>query len=376
MTNILQTIAGACKRCTRCTNECAFLSEHGTPGSIAARYLSGSQTDTTLPFQCNLCGLCTSVCPQSLDPSAMFLVLRQQEFARTLETLPNHSGILAYEQKGCSSLYSLYRFPRGCDTVFFPGCTFAGTRPGITRRAYAFLQDQIPGIGIILDCCTKPSHDLGRTQFFTRTFDGLKEVLEANNIHRVVTVCPSCHEIFKKHAPDIRAVTIYEILSQSGPGQAFPSNKGIVTVHDPCVSRFDIPVQDAVRSLIRDMGFSIREMAHSRTSTVCCGEGGAACHVSPKFSNQWGLTRMEEAGRDPVITYCAGCTSTLGRNLQADHILDHLFSQSRNDTLPFKVSRPPMTYANRLILKQRLKKQPSDGVHIGQRHQTEKTTKK
>ncbi len=30
---------------------------------------------------------------------------------------------------------------------------------------------KIPSVGIVLDCCTKPSHDLGRDDFFNAMFE-------------------------------------------------------------------------------------------------------------------------------------------------------------------------------------------------------------
>ena len=54
-------------------------------------------------------------------------------------------------------IFSYYALPEGCNTVFFPGCTLSGTRSEKVILTYQRLKKSIPSLGIVLDCCTKPS---------------------------------------------------------------------------------------------------------------------------------------------------------------------------------------------------------------------------
>ena len=50
-------------------DECAFLKKYGTPKAIAEAY-AGASGDKALAraFECNLCGLCSNLCPAGIDP--------------------------------------------------------------------------------------------------------------------------------------------------------------------------------------------------------------------------------------------------------------------------------------------------------------------
>ena len=90
--------------------------------------------------------------------------------------LPEHAGMLAFERRGTSKRYTYYAIPAGCDTVFFPGCNLPGSRPDKTFKLYEHLKKSIPTLGIVLDCCMKISHDLGRTGPFRGHVPGDEDI--------------------------------------------------------------------------------------------------------------------------------------------------------------------------------------------------------
>ncbi|MCI5131707.1 MAG: (Fe-S)-binding protein, partial [Candidatus Electrothrix sp. EH2] len=115
-----------CLECGRCVRECSFLQKYGSPKAIAASWQPNTPSGQRLPFSCSLCGLCAAVCPSEtgLNPAAMFLEMRQQLVKNGTAPFPEHQGILAYERRGISNLYSHFALPKNCNTVLFPGCTF------------------------------------------------------------------------------------------------------------------------------------------------------------------------------------------------------------------------------------------------------------
>jgi Fe-S oxidoreductase len=344
-----------CTRCNLCVEQCAFLRKYGNPAEIAAAFDCHDQNFLNLPFECCLCELCTTMCPAGLNPAKIFLKMRREVVSRDGFNFSRHKALLDYEKRGISKGYTYYAFPRKCDTVFFPGCTLAGTRPKQTFRLFNYLRDHFPNIGVVLDCCCKPSHDLGRHSSFKEIFDEMKHYLEEKKIKKIFLACPGCYKIFKKYGGSFHVETVYEIMSQKGlPGSNNVS--GSVCIHDPCVARFDEKIHTAIRHLVMSTGLHVWEMAHSGKNTLCCGEGGGVNLINPELSRNWACLRAKEAHDEKIITYCAGCCAILSKVASVCHIIDLIFEPQAAISGMVKVYRTPMTYLNRILLKRRLKK--------------------
>lgn len=363
----MSLVTDMCIDCPKCVAQCAFLKKYGTPKAIAAAYDPSDISWLTLPFECSLCDLCAPVCPVNLVPGAMFLEMRREAVDRDVAPLAAHKGIMAYERRGMSKTYSWYSLPENCHTVFFPGCTFAGTRMDTTIALYEYIQTRIPELGIVLDCCGKPSHDLGRDDIFQEVFAEMKNWLMEHGVNTIIVACPNCYMVLKTYGDPITATTIYEFLCEHGlPASSSADTAGIpkkmVSIHDPCVLRNESAIQTAVRDLAAAAGFSITEMAHSRDKTLCCGEGGAVGFVAPALASAWGDLRRSEAGNRPLLTCCAGCAGFLNRKIPTDHILDAIVHTEAVAAGKRKATKAPLTYLNRIRLKRYLQKHHAGAV--------------
>jgi len=353
----LERIRSGCIHCDLCVRECHFLSENGTPGDIA----KSTEKNRGISLECNLCGLCSAVCPKQLKPDTMFLELRRSAYDLNDINLPRYKGLLAYEQKGSSKRYSLYHFPDNCRSVFFPGCTLPGIKPDQTLKAYRYLKNIKPDTGIILDCCHKPSHDLGNQTYFESAFYGMIHLLKQNHIDEIILACTSCYSVFKDYASGFSIRTVYEIMAEHGV-EADHKKKETITIHDPCVVRFEPDIHNAVRRLVENQGFNIHEKKHTRNKTLCCGEGGAVSCINPKISETWTHTVKKEACDHPVVTYCAGCTGLLSGKPTAVHLFDLIFDSEKWAAGKIKHSKAPFTYLNRILLKRKIKKENQTAV--------------
>jgi Fe-S oxidoreductase len=354
-----KTVSEKCIECRSCQRNCAFLQKYGTPKSIAD---APGENHPKLPFECSLCRLCSSVCPVGIDPSCMFLEMRRN----AEHFYPNHSRILNYERRGTSRRYTWYGLPKNCDTIFFPGCALSGTRPNTVIRLYEHLAKNIPSIGIVLDCCTKPSHDLGNMSRFEAMFGEMKAYLLSMGVKAVVVACPNCYRVFKDYGEDLSVTTVYEMLAQEELPES-GSVSGTVTVHDSCVVRYDDSIHTAARDLVVRKGLTIEEMKHSGKKTICCGEGGSVGLISPELAHRWRSMRKEETEGRRIITYCAGCSEFLCKVTPTSHLLDLLFDPTGTLAGKVKASRSPFTYWNRIRLKSRLKKILSKNVTFRER---------
>lgn len=348
-------VAEHCNSCGECRDACQFLKTYDMPQRLAQSCDPADAQELAFSFECSLCGLCSAVCPNNVDPGAMFLEMRRTAFANGAGIFPEHGGLLGYERKGTSRLFTWYGLPEGCDTVFFPGCALPGTRPAQTKAVFNKLRSLIPNLGIVLDCCTKPSHDLGRQDYFLAMFGELTRFLTDHGVTRVLTACPNCFRVFSHYAPELETETIYETLCTHGvPFQE--GNAAAVTVHDPCVMRFESGVQDAVRSIAACSGLQVEEMPHSGRRAICCGEGGGVAALAPHFAVAWSDLRLGEVAGRPVVTYCAGCANHLGSRTRTSHLVDLVYDRDAALSGKVPVSSAPMTYLNRLLLKRHFRK--------------------
>ena len=353
-------IFAECIGCNLCQKDCAFLAKYGNPLEILQKFPADDPRRYEIAFECSLCGLCGSVCPKNLDISGFFLDLRRNAVQMEMIGLNTYKRILNFEKKGNSDRYGFHYVPPACDTVFFPGCNLPGSRPGKTLKCYGYIREVIPDAGIVLGCCAKPSHDLGRKKHFESVFSTLVELFAQNGIKRVVVACPNCHKVFRTYAGHLDVRTIYELMAENGISSHHGPGTGIpVNIHDPCSVRFERDIHESVRYIAGRKGLEIRETAFSREKTFCCGEGGAVGCVAPELSQTWASMRINDSETGRILTYCAGCVDFLGRKSGAFHLLDLLFEPEKVANGNWRISRPPFTYLNRIKLKRRLKRNSS-----------------
>jgi uncharacterized membrane protein YdjX (TVP38/TMEM64 family)/Fe-S oxidoreductase len=354
-----------CTNCGACLVQCAFLIRYGTPKEILSTL--DPENQRAISFECSLCGLCRAVCPENLDPGELFLHLRREAVAKNQVDLSTYSTILGYEKKGTSKLFSCYALPRGCDTIFFPGCTLSGTRPKTTWALFETLRAQTPYLGIVLDCCTKPSHDLGREHYFKSMFEEMLGFLHAHHIKRIWLACPNCYKVFKTYAPNISVETVYEVMDPAKPPCKFSDNSRTFTasplvVHDPCPLRDETQIHESVRGLLAGMDLSVEKMGFEKKRTLCCGEGGAVGFIDAELARTWIEKRKKTAGSRSIVTYCAGCAGFLNRAAPTLHVLDLLFFPDQAASGQLRTAKAPLTYFHRLALKRKIKKALPDAV--------------
>ena len=103
-------------------------------------------------------------------------------------------------------------------------------------------------------------------------------------------------------------------------------------------------------------GIPIEEMKHHGKKTLCCGEGGGAHFVAPGLAGHWGEIRRTEGGGRRIITYCGGGANFLARIGPTAHVLDLFFDPAATLRGKAKVTRSPVTYLKRLLLKRNFRK--------------------
>lgn len=356
---ITATISG-CTGCGRCLKECALLMKYGTPGYIADGFDAADAKSLSRPFECSLCGLCTALCPERLDLDGLFLEMRREAVDRGFGEYPEHKPLMNYERLGTSRRFTLYRLPRGCTTVFFPGCSLSGTRPDGVNRLFDLLRKSDPALGIVFDCCMKPSHSLGREQYANAMFGEMNSWLVRQGVKEALVACPNCQVMFDTLGRGLKVRTVWEALA--GSGFMMGGVSATVTIHDPCVIRNAEPVHRAVRTLLTSQGVTVEEMPHSGGTTVCCEKGGGVDLLNPDLAASWGELRKREAAGRRIITYCAGCVQALDGKTPASHLVDLLLAPDQTLAGKKMGAKAPFTYLNRLRLKRGFKRREGFSV--------------
>jgi Fe-S oxidoreductase len=346
---LAERIAAECTQCRACQIRCAFLREHDTPKLLADRLLDKGH-GRALAFECSLCGLCETHCPMHLPLSDFFLSMRRAALDAGRVSLSPYRALLNYEATGSSRLFRAFMLPPGGDTVFFPGCSFPGTNPATTAALFLHLRKCVPSLGLALDCCFNPSHDLGRQDFFERHFGELRTRFLACGVRTLLTACPNCFKVFSRYGDGLAVKTVYETLSEY-PLPARPHVHGPAIMHTPCPFRGQASLQEIILGCAQESGLDVEKTRHDGSQSPCCGEGGAVGALKPENSLTWAKSTTEHAHGRIVVTTCAGCVKALSPHAHAVHLLDLLFfpAETVDNTRPR--SQGMATYLHRLLFK-------------------------
>jgi ferredoxin len=281
---------------------------------------------------CNLCGLCTAVCPVGVDTCAAM------ESGRRLLAESGHlpSAFHDYwmEDLAFSMSDEAYGVVSGDDlavnppsVLFFPGCQLTASIPDTVARTFEFVRSKEPGAAMLLACCGIPADWAAEHEAFGNAIAKLRADWEYLGRPEILYACSACKKTFEKALPEAYGRLVYEWLAANradktgGAARPYPA-----AVYDPCNSRDDKAGQAAVRTLAEGMGYALEELKLSGGDAACCGFGG---HIYPANT---GLTEaiLDERGADapnlPRITYCANCRDLFRyKGLDSLHILELLF---------------------------------------------------
>ncbi|MZQ75956.1 MAG: (Fe-S)-binding protein [Peptoclostridium sp.] len=333
-----------CIDCKACMKNCPMLDEFcESPKELLGRIGRDDSQALELPFSCSLCQYCARVCPKDIDFSALFHPMRahivnsgsitSKPLAKGLSVVGNHQR-LSFSKAFASS------FPKPgkkATTAFIPGCSLASYSPELVMSAHAYLQDKIGDVGLILQCCGKPTNSIGDTDKFIEYYSRLEKMVEEMSCDTIVTACQNCYKTIGKFSPHIKVTSLWEVMADLGlPERAVGIGSGIDSVfalHDPCPTRNVASIHDGAREIIRQLGLNMVEFKSNRSFTACCGQGGMIGLTNPKLGIRQMKKRASEGkDADYIITYCESCVEAMhSADAKSLHILDIIFGDKLED---------------------------------------------
>lgn len=331
--------------CKLCVKDCEFLKLYcETPKELAQKFRAGDfKQHPLIPYSCNLCELCQKLCPEDLCSGDMCMEIREKMVQDAIGPLPPHQFVRKDQEFSTSDAFTL-SIPgskdRNGEWAFFPGCSLSGYSPELVTSAYKYLREKLPGTGIILGCCGAPTHCLGDHPAFEGMVDKFESELKKMGASGLILACPDCYRTIKRSAPSIRLKSLYEVMVEKGlPEGAKASAPRTFSLHDSCTARDEKEVMDAVRDLLKKMGYQLVEMEYSREKARCCGAGGMIPYVDPKLFVKIAERRANESPYD-LLTFCAACRETFASvGKPSAHILDLIFNPDWENNL----RKPPQT---------------------------------
>ncbi len=199
-------------------------------------------------------------------------------------------------------------------SLFYPGCLLKASDTSIIDNYRKILKDI--GIEFIetddIRCCGGPALSAGFTDVFEKLKNDNKRNIKKHGITRIITVCPSCAYIFKKHYK-IDAVHVAELVAEK-KDRISDSEKEEISYHDPCRLARDLEIISAPREIIKSLGMELIEFPENRKQTMCCGAGGNLNAYSKEISDRIARKRLKSLKTKKVVTCCPLCFLHLKKN--------------------------------------------------------------
>jgi len=246
---------------------------------------------------------------------------------------------------------------------FMPGCSLSAYNPKWVLAITEHLKESFKDFSLVHTCCGKPTISIGQEAAFDQRFSLLEDKLNQMSIDILIVACQNCKKTISTYKnSNVEIISLWEVLPKIGlPKEMIGKGKDsqrVFTIHDSCPTRFDKPLQDGVRWIVKELGYKVIESEESREKTRCCGSGGMVLTVNPELGKKIAKRRIDSLVSDDVIVYCASCRGALltGKT-RTWHLLDLIFGQvATEENLPKDpLASPLKAWGNRWKTKKLLK---------------------
>lgn len=380
-------------QCTECIKVCSHLKKFDITPDVYIRSINhneriilGTHSANKMINSCTECGLCKEVCPVGIGMhdiihatkesmvnkgkmplSAHDFALKDMEFSNSeqfsfvrKQPSKEQSKELFYYPVIAFSKYArgLYKGSGKTGYLFYPGCQLSATHSAYIGDIYKHLVGAIKeldadkDVGLYLGCCGAPADWAGRQDLMQENTNKIRSIWEEMDKPVFILACSSCASIFEKYLPMIKTISLWEIFDNFGlPEVDIKKGKRVLNIHDACATRHNSKIHESVRNIVKTLGYKIEELEYTKENAKCCGYGGLVSYANKEQAEKFVQDRINESNND-ILVYCAMCKDSLVRgNKRTYHILDVIYRQEIDDTLPQHILSLSERHNNRKKLK-------------------------
>ncbi|WP_206810331.1 heterodisulfide reductase-related iron-sulfur binding cluster [Paradesulfitobacterium ferrireducens] len=291
----------ACTTCRSCEQQCPVFIEH---------------VDKTIDMRRNL------VLMESRFPSEAQLAFRNMENNgnpwgigwSTRADFLTGLGVKTYEENPEAEI------------LYWPGCSgaFDARNQKVSAALVKLLQAANVNFAILGNeekCCGDSARKLGNEYLFYSLATENIEVMKGYGVKKILTQCPHCFNLLKNEYPQfggefevVHHTEYLKELMNSGKLKLTKGHGKTVTYHDSCyLGRYN-EIYEQPRELLKAVGLDIKEMAHTREKSFCCGAGGGRMWLEEHEGERINVMRTDEAlalSPDLIGTACPFCLTMI-----------------------------------------------------------------
>ncbi len=180
-------------------------------------------------------------------------------------------------------------------------------------------------------CCGAPLFFAGDMDGFKKKAEQMEKLIKEKGIKRIITNCPTCIKMMKKHYPEVgvdlgidivHTLTFTKELIDEGRLSLKKVENKSITYHDPCILAKDLDITETPRIILKKIGYSLREPAYTGKDAHCCGgrtrigDKNTRDAISNMRENELKETKATE-----YVSACPTCKDVL-KSLQMKDILE------------------------------------------------------
>ncbi|WP_416044904.1 pyridine nucleotide-disulfide oxidoreductase/dicluster-binding protein [Clostridium tyrobutyricum] len=350
-------------QCLNCVKICSHLKKYNRVPKKYIREINHNETivlgnhyANKIINSCTLCGLCKEVCPSCIDMKEIIQETRQSMVERGKMPISAHDFALKDMEFSNSKYFHMVKNQPGYNEVkyvFYPGCQLSASQPEYIEKTYKYLISNIKrGVGIFLGCCGAPADWSGRQDLMKLNVENIRDKWKAMKKPIFILACSSCCSVFEKYMPEIKYISLWEIMDKRGiPIKNKISKKHVLNIHDACTTRHNNRIHNSIRHIVSDLGYTVEELKYSREKTKCCGYGGLVYFANREQSDEFVNDRIQESSEDYLV-YCAMCKDLfVSKGKKTYHILDLIYSDNIEKVSLKKAPTLSERHKNRILLK-------------------------
>jgi Fe-S oxidoreductase len=297
-------------------------------------------------WQCTTCGACENQCPVGIEHLPILIGSRRglvsngdapDYLGAMYNNLERRSNIwgLGYDQRTkFVQSAALETFdPAKHDVLVWLGCagSFDADFQKSLRSLFAILRAKDVKFGALAKerCTGDPAKRTGNEYMYQELANGNIEDFKSAGVKKILTSCPHCVKTigadYAKFGYEVEivhsSVFVEELLRDTDGRSASlsgerPSEREVVTFHDPCYLGRYAGTVDEPRDLLTRFGADIREPERNRDNPYCCGAGGGLLFADKEEEpgsriSDVRFKQLQATGANTVVTACPFCSIML-----------------------------------------------------------------